>query len=142
MNRILLALCFCLPMAATAQDPRVPFLEQEVRELQRQVRTLSRQMDEIRNRPERPVPRSANSSSPAPAPDPGQWLDAAKWKQLRIGMNELEVIGLLGPPTSMRDQDSARMLLYAMEIGSSGFLGGSVSLRDRAVIEVQTPALQ
>lgn len=142
MNRILLALCFCLPMAAAAQDPRVPFLEQEVRELQRQVRTLSRQVDEIRNRPARPATRSVAPGSPAPTADPGQWLDAGKWKQLKTGMAELEVISVLGPPTSMREQDGMRVLLYALEIGSSGFLGGSVSLRDRAVIEVQTPTLQ
>jgi hypothetical protein len=136
-----LALCFALPIAAAAQDPRVPFLEQEVRELQRQVRTLSRQMDEIRNRPARPIPHSAIADSPSPAPDPEQWLDAAKWKQLKVGMNELEVIGLLGPPTSMRERNGSRVLFYALEIGSTGFLGGRVSLRDRVVTEVQTPTL-
>ena len=54
----------------------------------------------------------------------------------------MEVIGSLGPPTSMRDVDGARVLFYALEIGSSGFLGGSVKLRDRAVVEIQVPVLQ
>ena len=57
-------------------------------------------------------------------------------------MDELSVIGALGPPTSMREENGARVLLYAMEIGSSGFLGGSVSLRDRKVVEIQKPALK
>lgn len=57
-------------------------------------------------------------------------------------MSELEVIGTLGPPTSMRDEGGARVLLYAMEIGSTGYLGGSVTLRDRAVSEVRQPVLQ
>ena len=57
-------------------------------------------------------------------------------------MSELEVIGILGPPTSMRQEGEARVLLYAMEIGSAGFLGGSVELRDRAVSEVHKPALK
>jgi hypothetical protein len=57
-------------------------------------------------------------------------------------MSEIEVIGMLGPPTSMRTQGNERVLLYAMEIGSSGFLGGSVTLRDRAVSEVRPPILQ
>ena len=56
--------------------------------------------------------------------------------------SELEVVELLGPPTSMREEDGARMLLYALEIGTTGFLGGSVRLRDRAVIEVRAPTLQ
>jgi len=33
-------------------------------------------------------------------------------------------------------------LRYAMEIGTSGFLGGSVTLRNRVVVEVRKPALQ
>ena len=37
----------------------------------------------------------------------------------------------------MRQEGDARVLLYAMEIGSSGFLGGSVELRDRAVSDSQ-----
>ena len=57
-------------------------------------------------------------------------------------MSELEVIGALGPPTSMRTQGNERVLLYAIEIGSSGFLGGSVTLRDRVVSEVRQPVLQ
>jgi hypothetical protein len=57
-------------------------------------------------------------------------------------MTELEVIGLLGPPTSMRAQSDERVLLYALEIGTSGFLGGSVTLRDRSVTEVQKPVLR
>jgi hypothetical protein len=57
-------------------------------------------------------------------------------------MNELEVIDLLGPPTSMRKAGDARVLMYALEIGSSGFLGGSVTLRDRTVTEVRQPTLQ
>ena len=57
-------------------------------------------------------------------------------------MSELEVIGALGPPTSMREEGGTRVLLYAMEIGASGFLGGSVKLRERAVVEVAQPTLQ
>jgi len=57
-------------------------------------------------------------------------------------MSELEVIELLGAPTSMREEGDARVLLYAMEIGDSGFLGGSVTLRERVVTEVRQPVLQ
>jgi outer membrane murein-binding lipoprotein Lpp len=124
-----------------ADDPRVSFLEQEVRNLHRQVDQLSRQVDRLTTRPDRP--RAAGTTpARAAAPESDQWVDAARWTQIRTGMSELDVIGTLGPPTSMREEDGARVLLYALEIGASGFLGGSVILRDRSVVEVRTPTLQ
>jgi hypothetical protein len=143
MARLLLAMMFSgLPLVAlSADDPRVSFLEQEVRNLQRQVLVLTRQVDELRTRPPR-VERGKPSMPAAPVTDPGAWLDVTKWQKLREGMSELEVIASLGPPTSMREENGARVLLYAMEIGASGFLGGSVTFRDRAVVEVRKPTLQ
>jgi len=142
MARVLLTILSCLPLAAlSANDPRVSFLEQEVRNLQRQVLVLTRQVDELRTRPPR-VDRDNPSPASTPSTDSGAWLDAAKWQKLREGMSELEVIASLGPPTSMREENGARVLLYAMEIGASGFLGGSVTFRDRSVVEVRKPTLQ
>ena len=142
MARTLVVLLALLPLSAMAADEqRISFLEQEVRNLQRQVQSLSRQLDELRTRPDRPTAQ-APAAADAPAPDPGQWIDAARWRQVRRGMSELEVIALLGAPTSMRADGDARVLLYALEIGASGFLGGSVTLRDRVVAEVHQPALQ
>ena len=91
-----------------------------------------------------PLPRRSASTFRARArPDaPDQWLDAGKWRQLKQGMSELDVVSLLGPPTSMREVDGARLLFYALEIGASGFLGGSVRFRERAVSEIRTPVLQ
>jgi hypothetical protein len=141
MVRFLLLLA-CMPLAALAADEgRFSFLEQEVRNLQRQVQALSRQVDELRTRPALPPDRAGNTAATPPATS-DTWLDAARWRRVRPGMSELEVIGTLGVPTSMRAQDGTRVLLYAMEIGASGFLGGSVTLRDRAVVEVHAPVLQ
>jgi hypothetical protein len=106
------------------------------------VQALSRQVDEMRTRPDPPNAPTAVAPRSAPTAGEVKWLDAAKWRQLRPGMSELDVIAMLGPPTSMREEDGARVLLYAMEIGSSGFLGGSVTLRDRAVVKILQPALQ
>ena len=61
---------------------------------------------------------------------------------VRPGMSELEVIAILGSPTSMRTEEGARVLLYALEIGASGFLVGSVRLRERSVESVQNPTLR
>jgi hypothetical protein len=142
-------LLLCLPVALlvapsstwAADDARVLRLEQEVRTLQRDLLNLARQVDQLRLQSSRPSPNSRPLPPPPAAAGPA-WLDAGKWQKVRPGMAELDVIGLLGPPTSMREQDGTRELRYAMEIGSSAFLGGSVLLRDRRVIEVRLPTLK
>jgi hypothetical protein len=135
------AMLLVLPAAAlAADDARVMRLEQDVRTLQREVQNLSRQIDQLRLQTTRP---SADGRlPPPPVTDSSGWLDAAKWKKLRPGMSELDVISTLGTPTSTRERDGAHEMLYATEIGSSAFLGGSVLLRDRKVVEVQVPTLK
>jgi hypothetical protein len=142
MRPLMLSILLLLPCASwSANEQRLSFLEQEVRNLQRQVQSLSRQLDELRTRPDRPA---ASQVSPASAPvaTSDTWIEVAKWRRVKPGMSELEVIEQLGPPTSMRTDEGARVLFYAKELGASGFLGGSVRLRDRVVIEVREPALQ
>ena len=141
MTRALLLMVCCLPLLANAaDDPRVPQLEQEVRRLHGEIRALARRVDEL-GRATSPGARVV--ASPArPATSSDAWIDAGKWRRLRPGMSELEVISLLGPPTTMREEGGGRVLLYALEIGASGFLGGSVKLQDRAVVEVRNPVLQ
>jgi hypothetical protein len=145
--RILLVLLTSLWLspAIAADDFKVIKLEQDMRNLERQVRELQRQLAEVQQRSrDTPGPRPDASSDAPNASSAGQWLDAANWKRLRPGMEELEVISILGPPTSLRGAaDSAsRTLMYAMEIGSSGFLSGSVQLKDRVVFEVSAPVLR
>jgi outer membrane murein-binding lipoprotein Lpp len=140
---IFAALMGISPLSIAADDLKVSQLEQDVRELQRQVQALSRQIESQR------MASPATSGAPAgPREAPKAvgvallWIDAAHWQKIKSGMNELEVIGILGPPTSMRGQEGTRVLFYAMELGSSGYLGGSVTLRDRSVVSVQAPRLQ
>ena len=129
-----------LPFAATADDLRIGKLEREVLRLEREVLALSRRIDEI----QRPSFTAGRPAAPRAAAQPSgsEWIDAAKWRRMKPGMSELDVIGLLGPPTSMREENGERVLLYALELGTSGFLGGSVTLRERAVTKVQTPVLR
>jgi hypothetical protein len=128
-----------------ADDFKVIKLEQDVRNLERQVQNLTRQLAELQQRGGRlEEARSAPTERSDIVPSASlPWLNAANWNRIRTGMQELEVITLLGPPTSMRGADpDSRTLLYAMEIGSSGFLSGSVQLRERRVVEVQIPMLR
>jgi hypothetical protein len=143
MARIFAALFTLFALPAFADDNgRVSVLEQEMRNLKRDVQNLSRQLDDLRARPDRIAAPSTESRAAAPPFELPQWVNAAKWQGLRPGMSELEVISALGAPTSMREEDGVRVLLYAMEIGASGFLGGGVKLRDRAVFEIRQPSLQ
>lgn len=143
MRVLLLSMMLSVPLLANAADDvRVRSLEHEVRNLQRQVLALSRRIDEL----SRPVGIATQPGIPAAASRASggsdEWVSAAKWQRIRPGMSELEVIELLGRPTSMREENGARVLFYAMEIGSSGFLSGSVVLREREVAEVRKPELQ
>jgi hypothetical protein len=142
MARLIPALILVfLPLMAHASDEgRFSYLEQEVRNLHRQVMTLTRRLDDLTTRADRLAAPGKPASVPVVAST--AWIDAGKWRQLRTGMSELEVLGLLGPPTSMREVEGSRVLFYALEIGSSGFLGGSVKFRDRAVAEILAPVLQ
>lgn len=144
MARVLLAaMLLWAPVAALAADDlKVSQLEADVRDLKRQVQGLSRQLEELRAQLPRTADRPTPAPSTTPAADSDAWVDAAKWKRLRPGMSELDVIGALGPPTTMRVEKGERVLLYALEIGTSGFLGGSVRMRDGLVVEVQKPTLQ
>lgn len=138
---ILMALAF-LPLAAhSADDGRIRYLEQEVRNLQRQVSEVSRRIDGL-TRPALPPAGTPSREPRTESAISDQWIDAGKWDQLRPGLGEIDVIRLLGPPTSMRDTADGRTLFYALEIGTTGFLGGSVTLRDRLVTAVQKPVLQ
>jgi len=133
--------------SALAQDDatyRLMKLEQDVRNLERQVQTLTRQLDELKQQAARAGDRSAvgTRSPTTPTTSSTAWLEVARWDRVRTGMSELEVIGILGPPTSLRQEGDARVLLYAMEVGSSNFLGGSVEFRDKAVSAVNKPTLK
>lgn len=146
MRNLLIALLALLGQSALAADDatyRLMKLEQDVRNLERQVQTLTRQLDQLKQQSARGDRSSATPSASATAAASAMdWLEAARWDRVRPGMGELEAINILGPPTSMRQEGETRVLLYAMEIGSSGFLSGSVELRDRKVSEVHKPALQ
>jgi hypothetical protein len=136
-----------LSFSAVAADDdtyRLMKVEQDVRNLEREVQTLTRQLDELRRQQSRAGDRSSSarpSGAPAGASSTA-WLEATRWDRVRNGMSELEVIDVLGPPSSMRQDGDTRVLLYALEIGSSGFLGGSVEFRDRAVTAINKPVLK
>ena len=140
---LFIALCL-LTTGAVADDFKVIKLEQDMRNLERQVQGLTREVADLRSRlarsgEQRPLSRASGHTQPASF----DWLSAANWDRVRPGMSELEVISILGPPTSMRPaEEDGRVLLYALEIGSNGFLSGSVTFEDQQVAAVERPTLK
>ncbi len=128
-------------LAMAADSNRIIALEQDVRNLERLVGNLEREVRELRRQP-RGGRTDALETTDQSAFLSDAWLSAAKWKQVTLGTGEMEVIEILGPPTSMRVEDGSRVLLYAMEIGSNGFLSGRVTLQDRVVTKIEIPSLK
>ena len=145
MIRILLTILLTFSSSAllAADDLKVAQLEQEVRHLQRELSRLSQELETLRTQLPRAGVPAAQVAPSRPQPTTNSlWLDIARWQQVKAGMSELQVVELLGAPTTMRGEIPERELLYAMEIGGAGFLGGSVTLRDRMVVNVKIPVLQ
>jgi hypothetical protein len=127
---------------AAADDQRIIRLEQDVRKLERIVQDQARQIEALR-RAGRDIPPALSRDVPDVSDASLQWLSATRWDRVRRGMSELEVIEVLGPPTQMRPgEDGARILLYAMEIGASGFLAGNVTVKDGKVTDLERPTLK
>src|SRR6186713_1449016 len=120
LQTVLAMLMLAVPQSAsTADDFKVIKLEQDVRRLEQQVRDLSRQVAELRRTAGTSIDQAVTSREVAAPPSASPlWLQAKNWQRLKNGMSELQVIDLLGPPTSMRAADADnRVLLYALEIG-------------------------
>lgn len=143
---IALAAALALPLAALAQD------DLRVRQLENEVMRLQRALDAQNQRIER-LESSARTLGSAPPPVVGTpraedsspaWLVSTNWDKLRKGMQELDIIALLGRPTSVHNDDSTKThtMFYAMELGPNTFLTGNVRFGDAGVVEINRPALR
>ncbi len=132
------------PLSQAQEELRVRQLENEVMRLQRELDAQSSRIDSL----ERSL-RIAGSSAPVaamprPADSSPAWLVTANWDRLRPGMKDLDVIAVLGRPTSVRtDPDGkSHTLLYALELGPNAVLAGNVRIGDAGVAEINRPTLK
>ncbi len=141
---LVLGASFAMAGEAQVRDFRVAELEREVRELRQHNRDLSQRLARVER--ELGVERRGTVPGIVPgtrADDPSLWMQPDLWQQIELGDSEMDVIDVLGPPTSYRDADSElRILFYALEIGASGFLAGQVELQQDRVVHVEAPRLR
>lgn len=137
-----------LPLPALAQEElRVRQLESDVRQLQRQVEMQNQRIDSLergaRSPGSAPPPPAATRGSRAADSSPA-WLVSTNWDKLHAGMKELDVIALLGRPTTVRSDESGKThtMYYAMELGPNNFLTGNVTFGSAGVAEINRPALK
>lgn len=143
-----IALCIGSVAPAFAQvpvdDQRVRQLEQEVMRLQRELETQSRRLQALEQAARiTSLPSPALPASPAENGSPA-WLVSATWDRIKPGMKAVDVIAILGRPTSARysDDGKVRLLFYAMEIGANAILAGNIRVDDSGVVEINRPVLK
>ena len=143
---LIAATTLAAPLPAVAQDElRVRQLENEVSRLQREIDAQNQRIERLESGarisstspPSTVVAPRAADSSPA-------WLVSGNWDKVRTGMKELDVIALLGRPTSVHTNDDKKThtMFYALELGPSTFLTGNVRFGDAGVAEINKPALR
>ncbi len=134
------------PLPAFAQDEyRVRQLENDVLRLQREIDAQSTRIERLESSSRTPgLTPPPVTSSPRAADSSPAWLIGTNWDKLRTGMKELDVIALLGRPTSVHtDPDTkTHTMFYAMELGPNTFLTGNVRFGDAGVAEITRPALR
>jgi hypothetical protein len=134
------------PLPAFAQDElRVRQLENEVSRLQREIDAQNQRIERLES-----GARTSGASPPATVITPRAadsspaWLVSGNWDKVHTGMKELDVIALLGRPTSVHTNDDTKThtMFYAMELGPNTFLTGNVRFSAAGVAEITKPALR
>lgn len=142
--------CFLTILLATSTASAAPIDEFRISDIERKIRdleTATREQARLIAQLQSQTPgakTNAPAASAIPPHDEQRWLMAGSWARLKPGMSELQVIELLGVPTQVRSSDNGqtRSLLYAMEIGRSGFLSGKVELQSSKLTLIELPHLK
>ena len=142
---LLITAALAVPLPAFAQDDlRLRQLENEVLRLQREIDAQNMRIERIESGNRLSASAPSVVVSPRAADSSPAWLVSTNWDKLRTGMKELEVIALLGRPTSVRSDEDAKShtMFYALELGPNAFLTGTVRFGDAGVAEINRPTLR
>jgi len=124
-------------------DARVHQLESEVTRLQSELDAQARRI-EVLEQAARIAPPASLLAPGARQDSSPAWLVSSSWDRIKPGMTALEVISILGRPTSTRHSDDGKLTLmfYAMELGPNAFLSGTIRVNDSGVVEISRPVLK
>lgn len=139
------AATLAIPFPVLAQEElRLRQLENEVMRLQREIDSQNQRIDRLESNARTPGVMPPTVVTPRAADSSPAWLVSTNWDKVRMGMKDLDVIALLGRPTSVHTNDDTKThtLFYAMELGPNTFLTGNVRLGDAGVAEINRPALK
>jgi hypothetical protein len=144
---LIAAVALAAPLPVLAQDDlRVRQLENEVLRLQREIDAQNQRIERLESNARAPgsVPLPPSVVSPRAADSSPAWLVSTNWDKVRTGMKEIDVIALLGRPSSVRsDKDPpGHTMFYALELGPNQFLTGNVRFGDAGVAEISRPTLR
>ncbi len=134
-----------LAIAAPIDEFRISDIEQKIRDLETLTREHTRQLSDMQlSRTGGKTTPTASSGNTTNGSGELRWVNVASWNRIKPGMSELQVVELLGTPTQLRiaDDKQSRQLLYALEIGRSGYLTGRVSFNQGVVTAVEMPTLK
>ena len=133
-----LLLLVCGIATAQTRDPRVDELTKETAQLKRRITDQEARIAEL----EKAVKFLQSAAAPMPTPIPSEtppWHRPANWSLIKTGMSEAQVVGILGPPTSVDSSIDKRTLLYTPDMKSTSPLKGSVTLIDDRVSAMAPP---
>jgi hypothetical protein len=134
-----LLLVTCGMATAQTRDPRVDELVKETAQLKKTVADQDERIAQL----EKAVKMLQAATPPLPARIPAEtppWQQASNWTPIKSGMSEAQVVGILGPPTTVQGAIDSRTLYYGPDAKSTTTLKGSVTLVDDRVTAMVPPA--
>jgi hypothetical protein len=129
----------CAIAPAQTRDPRVDELTKETEQLKRKIADQDGRITEL----EKAMKSLRAAAAPLPASIPTEsppWHRASNWTLIKTGMSEAQVVGILGPATSVDSSMDRRTLDYTPDASSTSTLKGSVTLIDDRVTAMTPPA--
>jgi hypothetical protein len=138
------AALFIAPLSQAQDELRVRQLETEVMRLQREIDAQSYRIESLERSVRTGAPVAPVAAMPRAADNSPAWLVTSNWERLRRGMKDVDVIAVLGRPTSVRTEADGKShtLLYALEIGPNAVLAGNVRMGETGVAEINRPTLK
>jgi hypothetical protein len=134
-----LLVLMCGIAIAQTRDPRVDELRKETAQLKRRIADQEARIAEL----EKAVQALQATAAPLPTRLPAEmppWHRASNWTLIKIGMSQSEVVGILGPPTSVDNSIDKRTLNYTPDANSTSTLKGNVTLVGDRVTAMAPPA--